>query len=456
MTETRGGTTLVADPSSSTRRVVIVGAGFGGLAAARALKRADVKITVVDRSNHHLFQPLLYQVATAALNTGDIAEPIRRILRGQKNVEVVLAEVIEIDLSSRAVILADGRVGYDDLILATGVTHSYFGHDEWERFAPGLKSLQDALEIRRRILTAFEVAEREADPELRRSWMTFIIVGGGPTGTELAGTLVEVARYTLSRDFHHIDPADARVVLLEGTPHVLSAYGDDLAGRAKAQLERLGVEVHTGTTVTEIDADGVTAGPMRIAAKTVLWGAGVAASPLARSLGVPMDRAGRVLVESDLSIPGHREVFVIGDLAHIEAGGTTVPGVAPAAMQMGATAAENIRRSIKEEARIAFHYRDKGMLATIGRGAAVARVGRWKVSGYLAWLMWLFVHIFFLIGFRNRVLVLIQWAWSYATYDRGTRLITGRVNGRLAEGMTTEPLPSASPPEATSEERQVR
>ncbi|MDB5351075.1 MAG: dehydrogenase-like protein [Planctomycetota bacterium] len=426
--------------------MVIVGAGFGGLTAARALKKVDVRITVIDRSNHHLFQPLLYQVATAALNPSDIAAPIRRILRGQKNVEVILAEVVSIDTSRRMVVLADGLVPYDFLILATGATHSYFGHDEWEPFAPGLKSIQDALDIRRRVLTAFEVAEREPDPEVRRAWMTFVIVGAGPTGTELAGTLVEVARHTLSRDFRHIDPAEASVILLEGTDKVLSAYVDELSTKAKEQLERLGVEVRTGKIVTEIDADGVTAGTERIAAKTILWAAGVAASPLARSLCVPLDRAGRVMVEPDLSIPGHPEIAVIGDLAHVESEGKLVPGVAPAAMQMGAAAAENLRTMLGSRPRSVFHYRDKGMLATIGRGAAVAQLGKWKASGYIAWLLWLFVHIFFLIGFRNRLLVMIQWAWSYVTYDRGARLITGRVKGPLVHGLTSELLPPSDAP----------
>ena len=438
-------------PAVSVPRVVIIGAGFGGLAAARALKRAEVRVTIIDRSNHHVFQPLLYQVATAALSPADIAEPIRRILRGQENVEVVLAEVDAIDVPGRAVILADGRVEYDALILAAGASHSYFGHDDWEQFAPGLKSLTDALEIRRRVLTAFELAEREADPAKKREWMTFVIVGAGPTGTELAGTLVEVARHTLSRDFRHIDPAEARVILLEGSPRVLSAYVEELSAKARAQLERLGVEVRTNCAVTEIDDSGVTAGGDRISARTVLWGAGVAASPLARTLGVPLDRAGRVMVNPDLTIPGRDDVYVVGDLAHVEHDGKLVPGVAPAAMQMGPVAADNILRGLRGEPRVPFLYRDKGMLATIGRGAAVAQLGRWKFSGYLAWLMWLFVHIFFLIGFRNRVLVLIQWAWSYVTYDRGARLITGRVHGPLDAGVTSDLLPPADASASPSE-----
>ena len=421
--------------------MVILGAGFGGLTAARALRKVDVRVTVVDRSNHHLFQPLLYQVATASLATSDIAAPIRRILRKQTNTEVLLADVVGIDTAAKSVILADGRLEYDYLIVATGATHSYFGHDEWEPHAPGLKSLQDALEIRRRILLAFEVAEREADPEERKRWMTFVIVGAGPTGTELAGTLVEVARYTLARDFRHIDPSATRVILLEGSPHVLSSYGETLSAKARAQLEHLGVEVHTDTIVTAIDEQGVTAGDVRLDARTVLWGAGVAASPLGRSLGVPLDRAGRVVVEPDLSIPGHPEVFVVGDMASIKTDGEPVPGVAQAAMQMGMAAAKNVQKAIKGKPTAPFAYRDKGSVATIGRGAAVAQVGRWKLSGYLAWLMWAFIHIFFLIGFRNRLLVMIHWAWSYLTYDRGARLITNRVDGPLAEGLTSDPIP---------------
>lgn len=437
-------TLAVSDPSStSIPRVVIVGAGFGGLAAARALKRARVSVIVIDRSNHHLFQPLLYQVATAALSATDIAAPIRRILRAQKNVEVILAEVESIDVPGRAVILADGRVEYDALILAAGASHSYFGHDDWERFAPGLKNLTDALEIRRRVLTAFELAEREPDLQKKRELMTFVIVGAGPTGTELAGTLVEVARHTLSRDFRHIDPAEARVILLEGSPRVLSAYPEELSTKARTQLERLGVEVRTGCTVTAIDDSGVTANGERIAAKTVLWGAGVAASPLARTLGVTLDRTGRVPVNPDLTIPGRDDVYVIGDLARIEQNGALVPGIAPAAMQMGAIAAGNVLRALRSQPRLPFRYRDKGMLATIGRGAAVGQIGRWKVSGYFAWFLWLFVHIFFLVGFRNRLLVMIQWAWSYFTYDRGARLITGRVNGPLAAGLTSDQIPPA-------------
>jgi len=433
-------TSEAADPRP---RVVILGGGFGGLTAVRALRKAPVRVTVVDRSNHHLFQPLLYQVATAALNPSDIAAPIRRVLRAQKNAEVLLAEARAVDVAGKRVILADGEVPYDALIVATGATHSYFGHDDWERFAPGLKSIDDALEIRRRILSAFEAAEREPDPERRRAWMTFVIVGAGPTGVELAGTLAEVARHTLARDFRHIDPAQARVLLLEGTPRVLPVYVADLSAKARAQLERLGVEVQTGRIVSHIDAGGVEIGPERIEARTVVWAAGVAASPLARSLGVPLDRAGRVKVNPDLTIPGRDDVFVIGDLAFLEQDGRPVPGVAPAAMQQGKHVAQAVLDALHGRPRRPFLYKDKGMLATIGRLAGVAHIGKLKFSGRPAWLLWLFIHIFFLIGFRNRILVMIEWAWSYVTYDRGARLITGRVAGRLADGMTTRPLPPA-------------
>jgi NADH:ubiquinone reductase (H+-translocating) len=404
--------------------VALVGSGFGGLAAARALRRAPVRITIVDRSNHHLFQPLLYQVATAALSPADIAAPIRRIFRHQANVSVLLAEATAINVTEKRVVLLDGSIDYDILILATGATHAYFGHDDWAVSAPGLKSLKDALRIRQRVLMAFEVAERETDDARRRAWMTFVIVGAGPTGVELAGTLAEVTRQTLARDFRHINTASARVILVEATPRVLGAYTEDLSQAARQQLEKLGVTVWTGMQVTGIDADGVSIGHERIHAHTVIWAAGVAASPLAQTLGVPLDRAGRVLVEPELTIPGHDDVYVIGDLAHVECDGSLVPGVAPAAMQEGWHAAQNIIRTLRGRPREPFRYVDKGMLATIGRGAAVAKVGPIKASGHFAWLLWLFVHILFLIGFRNRLLVMIQWAWLYFTFDRGARLIT--------------------------------
>ncbi|MGZ3303046.1 MAG: NAD(P)/FAD-dependent oxidoreductase [Isosphaeraceae bacterium] len=424
--------------------VVILGAGFGGLNAARALKRAPVRITVIDRANHHLFQPLLYQVATAALSPADISAPIRRILRRQNNVEVLLAEATAIDLPSRRVVLADGEVDYDFLIVATGATHTYFGHEDWELLAPGLKTLKDALQIRQRILIAFEIAEREPDKRLRHEWMTFVIVGAGPTGVELAGTLAEVARQTLARDFRHIDTAEARVVLVEAATKVLGTFEDTLSAKAQDQLKRLGVDVRLGLPVSEITALGVQVGSEWIGARTIIWAAGVAASPLARSLNVPLDRAGRVLVEPDLTVPGHDNVYVIGDLAHLEQEGKPVPGIAPAAMQEGRQAASNLLRSLGGQERLPFRYHDKGMLATIGRGAAVAHIGSIRASGYLAWLLWLFVHIFFLIGFRNRLVVMIQWAWSYITFDRGARLIT--------EGLTR---PLVSNRQKTEEDRCV-
>jgi NADH:ubiquinone reductase (H+-translocating) len=404
--------------------VVIIGSGFGGMAAARELRHAPVRITIVDRSNHHLFQPLLYQVATAALSPADIAAPIRRIFRHQSNVAVMLAEATGVDVAAKRVILADGSLEYDTLIVATGATHAYFGHDEWAQHSTGLKSLKDALKIRQRVLMAFEVAEREPDETLRRAWMTFVIVGGGPTGVELAGTLAEVTRQTLAKDFRHINTASARVILVEASPRVLGAYSEDLSEAARKQLERLGVAVWTGVQVTGIGADGVRIGSERVRAHTVVWAAGVAASPLAGTLGVPLDRAGRVLVEPELTIPGRDDVYVIGDLAHIEEDGKLVPGVAPAAMQQGRHAARNVLRQLEGQPRQPFRYVDKGMLATIGRGAAVAHVGPFKASGHFAWLLWLFVHILFLIGFRNRILVMLQWAWSYVTFDRGARLIT--------------------------------
>lgn len=419
-------------------RVVIVGAGFGGLNAARMFRGKPVFVTVIDRSNHHLFQPLLYQVATAALNPADIAAPIRRILGGQSNAEVVLAEVASIDVPGKRVLLKDGEVPYDVLILAAGASHSYFGNDDWSAHAPGLKSLSDALNIRKRLLLAFEIAEREPDVARRRAWMTFVIVGGGPTGVELAGTLAEVARKTLARDFRHIDPASARIILLNSGDRILAAFPDDLSEKARRQLVRLGVQVRRNMRVTGIDAEGVTVGSgdnaLRIEARTVLWAAGVQASPLARSLGVPLDRSGRVMVRPDLTIPDRDDIYVIGDLVHLAQEGRLIPGVAPAAVQQGKHAARNILRSLSGQPRLPFRYVNKGNLATIGRAAAVAKIGKVHLSGFTAWLLWLFVHVLFLIGFRNRLLVMIQWAWSYVTYDRGARLITDRTPGPLVPG----------------------
>jgi NADH:quinone reductase (non-electrogenic) len=401
-------------------RIVILGAGFGGLYAARELRRADADITVVDRRNFHLFQPLLYQVATAALNPSDIAAPIRSILRRQKNVSVILGEAQRVDTRRPVVVLGESEVAYDYLIVATGATHSYFGHPEWERDAPGLKTIEDALEIRRRVLLAFEEAERETDPEWQRAWLTFVIVGAGPTGAELAGALSEIARQTMLRDFRRINPSSARVILLEGKERVLPTYPADLSAKAEAQLKRLGVEVITDAVVTSLDDHQVCIGEKTIPTRTVLWAAGVQASPLAQSLDVPLDRAGRVVVNPDLTIPGHPEVFVIGDLAAVP----DVPGVAPAAIQEGIHAAHNVERAIEGQPLRAFHYHDKGSLATIGRAAAVAEVGRIHLGGFVAWMAWLCIHIFYLIGFRNRLLVLLQWAWAYVTFQRGARLIT--------------------------------
>ncbi|HSY52211.1 MAG TPA: NAD(P)/FAD-dependent oxidoreductase [Thermoanaerobaculia bacterium] len=410
------------------KRVVIIGGGFGGLYAAKSLAHARVNITLVDRRNYHLFQPLLYQVATAALNPSDIAAPIRAVLSKQKNVSVIMGDATGIDPDRRIVTLSDGALAYDILIVATGATHSYFSHPEWEENAPGLKTIEDALEIRRRVLQAFEAAERESDPARQTAWLTFVIVGAGPTGVELAGALSEIARQTMIRDFRRINPSSARVILIEGLNRVLPPYPSVLSEKAAAQLRGLGVEVMTNAIVTSITDHDVRVGETIIPTRTVLWAAGVQASPLARSLGVPLDRAGRVAVEPDLTVPGHREVFVIGDLAAVKnADGSLVPGVAPAAIQEGTHAAANIVRMINGQPPLPFRYHDKGSLATIGRAAGVADFGRVKLSGFIAWAAWLTIHIFFLIGFRNRALVILQWAWAYVTFQRGARLITGKV-----------------------------
>lgn len=405
--------------------VVIIGGGFGGLMAARRLRKAPVRVTLIDRRNHHLFQPLLYQVATAALNPSDIAYPIRAVLRRQKNARVLLAEAREIDVANRRVLLDDGALEYDFLIIATGATHSYFGNEQWAQHAPGLKTVEDALELRRRIYLAYEAAEREGDAARQAEWLTFVVVGAGPTGVELAGALAEIGRHTLAQDFRSFDPTHVRVLLVEGCDRVLPTYPAKLSAAAARQLERLGVDVRTSAYVTDIDDQGVTIGDERIATHTVLWAAGVQASPLSRSLGAPLDKAGRVLVAEDLSIPEHPEIFVIGDLAAAQSGGKPVPGVAQGALQGGQHAAECIRRTLRGQARVPFVYRDKGSMATIGRAAAVVDMGRLHFSGFLAWLFWLMVHILFLIGFRNRLLVMFHWAWSYVTFQRGARLITG-------------------------------
>lgn len=406
--------------------VVIVGAGFGGINAARTLRNANVTITVIDRRNHHLFQPLLYQVATASLSPADIAQPIRSILRNQPNVRAVLmANVTNIDLRERRVDADGTSIPFDFLVVATGARHAYFGHDEWESGAPGLKSLEDALEIRRRILIAFEEAERTTDEGERTRLLTFVVVGGGPTGTELAGALAEISRQTLANDFDSIDPTWARIYLFEAGPRILPMFAEKLSDKAYRYLNGLGVQVRTGTPVTAVSNDGVVADGRSIPAATILWAAGVTASPLGKSLGVPLDRAGRVQVMPDLTIPGHRNVFVIGDLASLaDSSGTLLPGVAQVAMQQGIHAAQNIMQSLKGDQLDAFEYSDKGNMATIGRNKAVAEVRGRRLSGFVAWVAWLWIHIYFLIGFRNRLGVILNWAWSYVTFNRGARLIT--------------------------------
>jgi NADH:ubiquinone reductase (H+-translocating) len=392
----------------------------------------------VDRRNHHLFQPLLYQVASAALNPSDIASPIRSILGRQKNTSVVLGEAVSIDPRTRVVRFRRGtEMAYDYLIVATGATHSYFGNEEWEKWAPGLKTIEDALEIRRRVLLAFEAAEREEDAEKRRQWLSFVVIGAGPTGVELAGAFAEIAFHAMRKDFRRIDPSQARITLLEGLPRVLPTYPEDLSAKARKQLEKLGVEVRTGELVSAVDGEGVTVGEDRYQARTVVWAAGVQASPLARCLGVELDKAGRVLVEKDLSVPGWPEIFIVGDLAASkQKDGSLVPGVAPAAIQMGRHTARTIVREIAGKDRPSFRYKDKGSLATIGRAAAVADFGRLRLGGWVAWLAWLFVHVFFLIGFRNRLFVISQWAWAYVTQKRGARLITGESAAEL--GLTAD------------------
>ncbi|HEY7878070.1 MAG TPA: NAD(P)/FAD-dependent oxidoreductase [Gemmatimonadaceae bacterium] len=413
-------------------RVVIIGGGFGGLYAARALSRADASITVLDRTNHHLFQPLLYQVATAALAPTDITSPIRSLLSGQANTAVFLENVDRVDLARRVVVTEhDSReVPYDYLILATGTNHSYFGHEEWGQLAPGLKSIADAREIRRRFLLAFENAEKSNDEQARDEWLTFVIVGGGPTGVELAGMIPEVTHNAMRRDFRRIDTRRTRVILLEGGPRVLPSFPDDLSAKAARDLTKLGVQVRANARVTNITQNAVFLGDERIPTRSVFWAAGNAASPLARTLGVPLDAVGRVLVQPDLSVPGHPEVFVVGDLAVVlQANGALVPGVAPAAMQEGRSAARNILARIKGQPARPFKYLDKGNLATIGRHKAVADFGRFHVTGYIAWWFWLFVHILYLAGFRNRLSVLIEWAYAYFTYGRGARLIAQDESG---------------------------
>jgi NADH dehydrogenase len=406
-------------------QVIIIGAGFGGLEAAKKLACKDVRLTVIDRTNYHLFQPLLYQVATAALSPADIAAPIRAILSKCKNVEVVLAEVESVDVETRKVKTKDRVFDYDYLILATGARHSYFGHEEWEKLAPGLKSLEDAVELRRRILLAFEFAEKTTDEAERQAAMTFVVIGGGPTGVEMAGAIAEISRYTLAKDFRHIDPSEARVILIEGTPRLLAAYPPDLSESARKQLVELGVDVRTGVRVTDITESGVQLDGEFIPCRVKIWAAGNNASFVGKTLIAPVDRVGRVIVNDDLTIPGHPEVQVIGDLANFShQTGEPLPGVSPVAMQQGRQAARNILRMIHGEKPRSFRYFDKGSISTIGRNKAVADLKFFHLSGILAWLAWLFVHIIFLVGFRNRLLVLIQWAWAYLTFDKGARLIT--------------------------------
>jgi len=409
--------------------VVIVGGGFGGLNAARAFAGADVSVTLLDRHNYHLFQPLLYQVATASLSPGDVASPIRWILRHQKNVEVLLANVRAIDPAAREVLIDDGDpVPFDYLVLAAGAAHAYFGHPEWAARAPGLKTLDDALEMRRRVLLAFEAAEREADAAKQRRLLTFVIVGAGPTGVELAGALAEIARQSLRKDFRRIHPESARIVLLEGGPFVLAPFAEPLRQAARRSLEKLGVEVRTGSVVTGVDDDGVTIGAERISAGTVLWAAGVAASPIAQSLGVPLDRAGRVTPADTLALPAYPNIFIVGDLCVFVQDGKPLPGVAQVAMQQGTRAGQNILRAVAGQPLEPFHYKDYGIMATIGRGAAVGDIFGLKISGFFAWLFWIFLHIFWLIGFRNRFVVMTEWAWAYFSLQRRVRLITGDRN----------------------------
>ena len=420
---------------ADAHKVVIIGGGFGGLSAAQSLKNAPVQVTLVDRCNYHLFQPLLYQVATGSLSPANVAGPLRDILHKQKNTQVLLGEAVHIDPAKRRVILSDGALDYDTLIVATGATHQYFGHDEWEQFAPGLKNLDDATAMRGRILLAFEAAERERDPKKLQAWMTFVIVGAGPTGAELAGALGEIAHDTLRHDFRAIDPSQTRIILVEGTDRALPAYPPKLSEAAQRMLERLGVTVRTGAMVTDIRADGVT---IRVGdhdevipTRTVLWAAGVLASPLgvilSQEAGAKLDRACRVIVEPDMSIAAHPEIFVIGDLSNFShQTGQPLPGVAQPAIQQGNYVAKLIRARLRGEKPPAFHYFDKGNLATIGRGAAVADLNWLRLSGWSAWLMWVFVHLIYIIQFQNRLLVMLQWAWLYITFDRSARLITGK------------------------------
>jgi NADH dehydrogenase len=405
--------------------VVIVGGGFGGLTAARALRRTRARVTLIDRTNHHLFQPLLYQVATAGLSPAHIAAPIRGVLSRNANAHVLLADVLRVELRARKVVLTDGELAYDFLILAAGAQTSYFGHDEWAAHAPGLKTLEDATNIRSRVLLAYERAERETDERKRRELLTFVVIGGGPTGVEIAGSLAELARFVLKRDFRAIASEQARVILVEAGPRILPTFSGIASAMAHRQLEDLGVEIRVGAPVTDIDGSGVEFGDAFLPASTVVWAAGVGVSPLSKSLGVPLDPSGRVIVGLDLSLPGYADAFAIGDMARFEQNGAPLPGISPVAMQQARAVARAIDASIRGRPRPAFRYRDKGAMATIGRSRAVADLKRTRLSGFVAWLAWLFVHVWYLMGFRNRTVVLIEWAWSYFTYGRGARLIVG-------------------------------
>ena len=414
--------------------VVIVGGGFAGLEAAKALKGAKVRVSLIDRRNHFLFQPLLYQVATATLNPANIASPLRHILRNVPNVEVLLGEVEDIDVAGKVVKLTDGEVPFDYLIVAAGASHSYFGHDEWAKFAPGLKSIEDGVEIRRRILLAFEAAEREADPKSRRDWTTFVVVGGGATGAELAGSISEIARNDMVHEFHNFNPTRSKVILIEAGPRVLASYPENLSASAQKQLESLGVEVRTNTAVTGVDDGGVTTKDGYISARTVLWGAGVRGSSLGEKLGAELDKNHQVKVNPDLSVPNAPNVFVVGDMiSFIQKNGKPVPGVAPAAMQAGKLAAKNILKRVKGQPTTPFEYWDKGSFATIGRAKGIGEMGKVHFTGFIAWLMWSLIHVFFLIGFRSRLLVMFEWVTLYLFHNRGSRLITGQFHDVLSK-----------------------
>ena len=447
-------TNPIQKPRAGRPRVVVVGGGFGGMEAVKGLRGDEVDVTLVDRSNHHLFQPLLYQVATAGLVPSDIAAPLREIFRHQQNVEVVLSEVRRVDVEAREVITEDLVLPYDFLILATGARHSYFGHDEWERFAPGLKNLSDAVEIRKRMLVAFEIAEKAVEQSERAAAMTFVIVGGGPTGVEMAGAISEIARHTMTRDFRHIDSANAKVILIEGSPHILGAYPPDLSENGKRQLESIGVEVHEGLQVTNVTAEGVEVkGGQFIPARTVIGAAGNAASPLGKTLGAEVDKVGRVVVNEDLTIPGHPEVQVIGDMANFShQTGKPLPGVSPTAMQEGRHAARNILETTAGGQPMKFHYWDKGTLATIGRNKAVADLNFVHFGGFFALVAWACIHLFYLIGFRNRFAVMISWLYSYVTFYKGSRLITGTQDGFDA---LRHPAPGSEPECAPQEALQT-